>query len=414
MQSRSVFLKRSGIPLAVLLIIFLFYDSAMLHTLKGFKGNYSGFVRFKERRLERLPFLENRKDIKKGLIIKKQGYDGQFYYNMTYDPFLRHLKRRNDYREVVDSPRYRYGRIGFSWLTMLFSFSRPELFPKTMVFLILAFHLVGAFFFLKIILFLQRSPWWSLLYILVPSFITSLNLALPEPVAAALLLGGMYFYLREKFSFAFLFFAASVLVRETGIILIAVIALYEIFRKRRLKIAILMAASIVPYYLWRCYMTWRLFEEWGWSTLFFSPGDFAVPFEGIAMLYGARWYSGPAWNGLLFFPVLIVLNLIFAIILTVRRKDISSIALLSYSFIYICLSYGKIWVQIKNIERTAYEGFLLLMLAFLSLPKNSHPYLRYAIIVYFAILFYYDITLSAYVASFRAGLRLLAPFVSGG
>src|SRR6185295_13518807 len=116
--------------------------------------------------------------------------------------------------------------------TRFFSLNQPSRFPRTMIFLILTSHLISAFFLFKITRFYNRSPFWILLYIAVPGFSTSLELALPESIAAAFLLGGIFFYLKKRFPLSTIFFAISILIRETSIIFVLVTAFYELLRNK--------------------------------------------------------------------------------------------------------------------------------------------------------------------------------------
>jgi LPXTG-site transpeptidase (sortase) family protein len=82
--------------------------------------------------------MAGREDIAQSVRFSPDGgYDGQFFYFMTFDPFLtafRHEPQR--YGEYIDFPPYRYGRIGFSLLTKVFSGDRPAWYPATMVALV--------------------------------------------------------------------------------------------------------------------------------------------------------------------------------------------------------------------------------------------------------------------------------------
>src|SRR5205085_8935874 len=91
-----------------------FFASAMLQALSTYGGNYSGFLHLSREVAARAPFLQERPDLARSLIVYDAGYDGQFMYLMAFDPFLRRFANRPEgYRAWVDNPPYRYGRIGF-------------------------------------------------------------------------------------------------------------------------------------------------------------------------------------------------------------------------------------------------------------------------------------------------------------
>jgi hypothetical protein len=144
---------------------------------------------------------------------------------MTFDPFLlRYRDHLAQYQTFIDSPPYRYGRIGFSLLTKVLSGDRATLYPATMVLSILGAIGLSAFMLASAARGSGGSALAGALIILVPGFWTSLYAGLPEPVAAAALLSG-YLCLRSRaWVAAGVLFAISVLVRETGCLLVLCLA----------------------------------------------------------------------------------------------------------------------------------------------------------------------------------------------
>ena len=109
--------------------------------------------------------------MKETLRYIEGGYDGQFMYLMAFDPFLSAFKDNpRRYDEVVDTPPYRYTRIGYSLLTKLFAWNQPLWFPQTMIWLILASHVAGAVALGAIVRHHGGHPAWALLYATVPGF----------------------------------------------------------------------------------------------------------------------------------------------------------------------------------------------------------------------------------------------------
>lgn len=401
-------MKKTILSALIVWILFLFFYSFLLSTLESFGGNYSGILRLRERRVDRIPFINE--EIRQTLILREQGgYDGQWYYYIAYDPFLSiYADQPEIYDDVTDAPPYRYTRIGFPLLTKLFSGGDPLKFPQTMVLLILFFNVVGAIFFLKIIQHLGKNHFWALLYAIIPCTTACLNLGVPEAVSMSLLLGGLYFYLKERLSFAILFFAASILVRDTSLLFVLILGATELFQKRRYRVAFALGTSILPIVAWKFFLTWRLFDTYGWETLHYSPGDFTYLFGGVYDLYFNNWQQTRRIPGLVFLPILIILNFVFALVLLIRKRDLFAFSLLAYCVLHLSLNYTKIWGHIRDLERTMSDGFLFLMLAFAGLPAGSK--LRYPILASFMALLIYKIQISPIAPHFVAGLNLLNAF----
>ena len=401
-------MKKIILSALIVWILFLFFYAFMLSTLESFGGNYSGFLRLRERRVDRIPFLTD--EILQTLILRKEGgYDGQWYYYITFDPFLNLYSDEPEiYDDIIDAPPYRYTRIGYPLLTRLFSGGNPLNFPRTMVLLILFFNVAGSIFFLKIVQHFERNVLWTFLYALIPCTTACLNLGVPESISMSLLVGGLYFYLKERLPVAVLFFAVSILVRDTSLIFVVIAAAFEIVRQRRIRVALALLSAILPLLGWKFFLTWRLFDLYGWETLHYSPGDFTYLFGGVSDLYFKHWDKTSRIPGLIIFPVFVILNFVFAVFLLIRKRDLFGINLIAYCSLHLSLNYTKIWGHIRDLERTMSDGFLFLILAFLALPAASR--LRYPIAALFVALFVYKVFYSPLASHFVAALDLRQAF----
>jgi hypothetical protein len=346
--------------------------------------------------------------IKEGLLREESGYDGQFFYYMTYDPFLSRFKDNLwKYKLMIDEPPYRYSRIGFSLLTKLFSLDRPRLYPKTMIWLILFSHFLGAFFLVKIVQFYRQNPFWAFLYILIPGFQFSLNHALPESIAAACLLGGLYFYLKEKPLAAGSFFALSFLARETGVLLALGIIFFELFRKKNLRNALLVGFSFIPLIFWRFFITLRLFGDYGWKTLFSSPNIFHFPFSGFVKLYKeilAHRYPEVLVLMATIYPIVLTCIFLFSLYFLWRKKDFLCLSLFAFSLISILLTYENVWIHVGNGIRLTYEAVLFLIIVFISQSESRKPIIKYLFLSLFLLIFIFFNLLPSFYPFFRAGL----------
>ena len=341
-------------------------------------------------------------------IIPQGNYDGQFNFVMAFDPFLSKYKTTpRTYRLIVDEPAYRFGRIGFPLLIKLFSFDNLSLYPKTIIWLILASHLFGAFFLLKIILIFKRSPLWTFLYLLVPGFYYSLNMGLPESISLAFLLAGLYCYLKERVLWTAALFAISFLFRETGFLVAVAIMGFEVFQKRNFRRALLIGSSAVPYFLWRVFLTIRLFEVTGWKTLFFSPGDFTVPFLGFKDLW-AEVVKGEYVKAIvppaIGYPILLTVIFVLSVFIFFKQKNVFSLCLLLYSLLSVSLNYVKIWVGVGNGIRGTFEVFVFLILAFLSRKEDWTPRWKYAVIGVWVGVFLFQFMVMDMSRYFRSAL----------
>lgn len=355
-------------------VVASFYGLVAQTSLTAAGGNYSGFLKIGEMFVDRVPFLVERPALRAQLqVMEGAGYDGQFFYYIAFDPFL--LAFRNDparYRQIVDAPPYRWGRVGFSVLTKLFSVNDPERFPQTMIWLIVAANFIGVWCLAFVAQRFGLSGWWGLSYVLVPGFVQSLRAGLPEAVAAAFLLGGYCFFLRRRYGLTAIVLAASLLVRETGVMFVIVLAIWTAWRDRDRRGGLIVASAIVPLAVWRLYLAWRLFPVLGWDALFFDPHAHGLPFQGFLDLWqhmdtGVYALVPDMVLSAIFFPLLLMAVFAIGLYQLWTRPSALAIAVVAYGLGAVSLNYAAVWLHVGNGERATYELFLLSIVLLLSI-----------------------------------------------
>ncbi len=410
-------------------LAFLVFFNTVKTGMKIFDGKHSGFIHIERSHIVFNPILKGRSKLKASLFKSFDGaYDGQFFYFIAFDPFMTlSYKDPATFKEVlnayIDEPPYRYGRIGFPLLINFFSFNNPLLFPKTMIWLILISHILGIFFLIKIFIFYERSPLWSLLYLLIPGFYNSLFMALPEAVATAFSLAALYFYLAKKKTLVPLLFAAAILIRETSAILLVCIIFNEYYvengrslnLKKIFKIEFYnkisyLIISFIPYIIWKIFLTYKLYEHFGLKTLFFSPGDFTLPFFGIIKMF-THLFAGDYFHELIlsafFYPVLLTIMFFVSIYFLKKQLNFLSLSFFLYSLISISLNYEKIWVNVANGERTTFESFLFFLIVMVTGMKSvsikKRRWLKILLLSFFLMVIIYNIFIYNYSIFFKTG-----------
>lgn len=110
-------------------------------------------------------------------------------------------------------------------------------------------------------------------------------MALPEPIAAAGLLGGYLCWLKRRYAIAGLLLACSLMISETGAVFVVLLAGTTLLDGKRRESAALIAIACVPLALWRLYVGYVLWPAWGAQGFLFNPGDFGLPFAGMAKVW---------------------------------------------------------------------------------------------------------------------------------
>jgi hypothetical protein len=346
---------------------------AQLHDT--YNGNYSGFLHVSSRLFDGNPLLSGRDDVRHSLVLQSDGgYDGQFMYFTAFDPLMRaYHDSPATYRRVVDAVPYRFGRIGFVWLTRVVSVGRWQWYPAAMVWLILMALALAALFLARAAVRAALPPVLGLLVIVVPGFWQSLQYGLPEPIAAAGLLGGVLALSRERTWLAGAFFGLSLLVRETGIIAVGCVLIGIALSgqtRRALLVGVVAMSAVV---LWRVYMAWVLFPDWGIEGLLYHPGDLGWPMAGFLDLWRtvAHGQYYPGLPGLsraaIAYPALLIGGFLLAAALAISAPSAVNIAAFLYACLAVSLNFEFIWNHVSNGQRGTYELFIMLALSCLAI-----------------------------------------------
>lgn len=357
---------RPAIVAAGVLVAFWMVMNTQLRAAHN--GNYSGFLIITRSHFEANPLVNTRDDIRSTLKLFDEGeYDGQFMYYLAFDPLMRTFRHDpSRYRLVVDAVPYRYGRIGFSALTRLIAGNRWQTYPATMMWMILVSIGASAFLLALAAQDAGGTPLAGALVLVIPGFWRSMQAALPEPLAAALLLAGALALVRERWRVGAALFAASLLVRETGLILVtsAVVALMFSRQERRAVSIWLMA--IAPVVLWRLYVAWTIYPDWGIQGLLDQPVEFGWPFRGLLELWsvvrqGTYFPGNPAMaRAAVWYPVVLMAAAGTAVALAIRSPGGMTLAAVGYAIAALSLSYSRSWIDVGNSERVTYELFVVL------------------------------------------------------
>jgi hypothetical protein len=362
---------------ALLFVTFAFGSVLVYRLAETYHGNYSGFLLISRKTFDRNPFLKDRGDVRRSLVLADGGgYDGQFFYYEVYDPFLRRFSDRpSAYRAFIDAPPYRFGRIGYSLLAKVFSADRWPWYPATMVWLVFLSLVACAALLGLLAIDARITPAVGALVVLIPGFWQSLQSGLPEPIAAATLLGGYLCTSRRWWYGAGLLFGLSLLIRETGMVFVLSVAGATYVSERPRHTARFLVLSLGIVCVWRLYVGWMLFSDWGVEAFLFHPPNLGLPFKGIVTLWStiAHGQYYPEASDLsragLWYPILLTAATITAATAAVTAPSAASIAAVAYGAIALSLTFDSMWIHVGNVQRGTFELFV--MLALVSLNFHS-------------------------------------------
>ena len=176
------------------------------------------------------------------------GYDGQYYYFMAMDPFM-----KTENRYCMDSGAYRYQRILLPLLAATFSMGNNKRIPLAIVSINLLSIVLGTFVFALCCIQYKVNPWVSVLYALTNGMVLSVLRSTTEPLCLCMITVASYFYLvkQSRWSSA-VFLSLAALSKETALAVAGGFLLYDFVKHRSVKLS---AAFLLPF---AAYLAWQL------------------------------------------------------------------------------------------------------------------------------------------------------------
>jgi hypothetical protein len=359
-------------PAVVGLCVFAVFATVVADQLQRFyDGKYSGFVKISRRMFESNPVLVQREALRPEIVLlDNDGFDGQYMYFTAFDPLMRMF--RGDpakYQQVVDAVPYRYGRIGFGLMTRIAAGGRAPQFPAAMMWLILI-----ALFALAFLVAYQAqasgvTPLAGLLIVLIPGFWQSVQSALPEPISAVFLVGGLAAAVRSRYALSGALFAVALLIRESGAVLVVCVAAAAALSGRWRPAMTVGLLAIVPTIAWRAYVGWTMLPVSGLNGFLDHPPILGWPFAGFPELWqligSGNYYGGDvnmARAGITY-PLLLTGALGVAVLMTWAAPAPVVVAAACYGLLAVSMNFDWVWEHMANGQRTTYELFLLLAMS---------------------------------------------------
>jgi len=233
-------------------------------------------------------------------VFPHLGYDAQTYRYVAHDPLF-----RKGYSAGIDSPSLRYRRILVPIAAFFLAGGRQNLIDGAYIAIVLMAIFPGVYWSSVYARLSGRHSAWGLIFLLTPGALTSIDRMVIDGMMTALFAGFLVYAKREDATKLYVVLALSVLMRETGLLLVAGAAGAAFLQKRFVR-ALLFGTAVVPA------LGWYVFVRLHTSAVAVPP-IFATPGWGlIRRLFTVREVPGRLWHTVV--PVLDVLRLLGLIV----------------------------------------------------------------------------------------------------
>lgn len=227
-------------------------------------------------------------------IRSDSGHDGKFFLIQAMDPFM-----ASEFSiENMKPPRYRAQRMLYPTVAGLAGLAPLAVIPWLMGSLHILALGVGSAATARLAERRGISRWWGLAFALNPGVVSSLLVGGATTIGLALALWGVVELERDRSVRSGIYFAASLLARETLVLLVAGALLADLWKHRKLRLQLGLIAA-TPSIAWAIFLRFQIPLPDNSST----NGGIVAPLSGIRRAI-RRWDDE---LGLLIFALLTIL-----------------------------------------------------------------------------------------------------------
>ena len=200
------------------------------------------------------------------------GYDGQMYRYVAHDPL-----GQAGFKAYIDSPVLRYRRILIPALAFALAAGRQEWVDTSYIAVIAVFVLAGSYWLSRWAAIYGLDPSWGLMFLLTPATLISMDRMTVDVAIAAFTVGLAYYATIRSTARLYCVLLLACLARETGVLLLAAVCIYELWARRFAR-TFFFATACIPMLLWYLFVSTHLqvagagLEVPRWVESNFRPG----------------------------------------------------------------------------------------------------------------------------------------------
>jgi hypothetical protein len=297
------------------------------------------------------------------------GFDGEMYRYVAHDLFM-----QRGYARYMDAPAQRYHRLLVPALAYLLVGGHEAWIDASYIAVIGLFVLLGAYWLSRWAVISGLHPAWALAFLLVPATLISMDRMTVDVALAAFTVAFAVYWRSGSGLKLFIVLVLACLVRETGLLFVAGVCLFELLHRRFARVA-LWACAALPMFAWYWFIR-RIYSE---KTHFGAPTWFADklgPGLFYRMLQPPRYPLPPLLETIArFADVLALAAILFASILAIvlllrgHPKDPLAISGFLFAGLVFALTSGRYWTDVNGYARVLSP--LLILVALPSIARKT-------------------------------------------
>jgi hypothetical protein len=333
---------------AVITISVLLYALLIVYHTRPYDYNLSSLIRVGTTN----PFYHPSALVKGTVIFTDphsggDGYDGQFYLYMIKDLLMN--------EDGIPNP-FRFQRILYPVLVWIVALGQADLIPLSMIIVNLAAIALSALLLWRMIQNTNLRADYLFLYTLNVGFLIAVFYDVATPLCVALMVAAAYFFVQKHFWATAAMMALSLLTQENGMVLLAALAGWRLYKKD-LKGTIILGLAVAPWAIWQGI----LWARYGDFAFIMSGNHFRLPLEGMIQQLSSLKLTG-SWRDnlreLSVYPMMLfVIGLLIISTLEMRKKpDVFMFVLLLHGIVGISFNREQVWSSTITSSARALAG----------------------------------------------------------
>ncbi len=356
------------VPIACALLALATVAVVLVPTLERSGGDPSILVRMSAS--EAMARFARDADPDFAFVPRDGHYDGVYLYAIALDPLA-----LGEQHAVLTQPAYRYRSPLLGWLAGAASLGQPALVPWALMLLALGGFAVSAMLVSVLAASLGASAWLGLAVALNPGLLVAISADTAEPVAMALIAGGLLAWLAGRRWPAALLLTGAAFARELGMVVAVGVALVELATWWRAGAArapirswLRRAAplAIVPalYVGWWAY----LFVRVG-SLPTFEPSNLELPLvatwntieDAVGLVAGPSWARIQLGMGMVPLLAAMLVGVLVGVVRALRLRTIVDGPVVLAAVLVLSLNWLPMLYPKEMLRNTAILGVLIVL-----------------------------------------------------
>jgi hypothetical protein len=293
------------------------------------------------------------------------GYDGEMYRSVAHDPFM-----KRGFAHYMDGPAQRYHRLLVPLLAYLLVAGHQPWIDASYIAVVDMFVLLGAYWFSRWAALAGLHPAWAPAFLLVPASLISMDRMTVDVGLAAFTFAFALYWQTRSWAKLYVVLLLACLVRETGVLLVGGVCLFELLNRRFARV-VLWASSSLPMFIWYLFIRGKFHERTHYGVPFWFARRLGAGLF-YRMFQPPRYPLAPIQEAIarsadvLALAAILLAAIMAIFLLHARPWGPVAISAVLFTALVFALTNGRYWTDVNGYARVLSPLLILVALPFLA------------------------------------------------